>query len=129
MSELVITGLEAGIDGKSILLSPRVSIETQMAIGSDNSLFITESIKEVIKTLSAAVVIVIVVIFLFLGVLLEARKFFGRCDDHLAALFGNLGRFGRQLVGLPGVVGVLLDGRAEFLHRCSRLLQDRKSVV
>ncbi len=38
-----------------------------MAIGSDNSLFISESIKEVIKTLAAAVVIVIVVIFLFLG--------------------------------------------------------------
>ena len=39
-----------------------------------------------------------------------------RLRHDLAALDGHaLGR-GRQLVGLAGVVGVLLDGRSEFFH-------------
>ena len=56
----------------------------------------------------------------------------GRGDDRRghrpAALYGDGAGVHGQLVGLGGVVGVLLDGAAELLHRRGRLL-DRKSVV
>ncbi|MCW0448173.1 hypothetical protein NB706_001007 [Xanthomonas sacchari] len=37
--------------------------------------------------------------------------------DHRAALRGNRGCTGGELVGLAGVLGVLLDGGGQFLHR------------
>ena len=37
--------------------------------------------------------------------------------DHLAALDGHVGGAGRELVGLAGVVGVLLDGGGQLFHR------------
>ena len=43
--------------------------------------------------------------------------------DDLAAAQSHLAGGTGQPVGLPGVVGVLPDGRAELLHRRGRLFQ------
>ena len=42
--------------------------------------------------------------------------------DRLAAGLGVFGGFAGDLVGLPGVVGVLLDARGHLLHRTGALL-------
>ena len=43
--------------------------------------------------------------------------------DHFAALFGHAAGVARQLVGLLGIVGVLLDGAGDLFQAGRRLLQ------